>query len=265
MLPVPCSGIRRSCSTFLGRIFSNFSRQIVAVAVGWQVYQLTGSAFQLGMVGLMQFLPTAVLTFLAGHTADNFNRKRVVQICQWIEGADCRLPRVGNDWRLAHGVPHLHRIGNIRRRDGLRTTGRLSDVAGRGAQFTAATRHGSVQRRLAVRDYRRTGAGRIHVCDLARSSLCTDGRVLAIGGPVQWCRAHAGPGVHCWRTHPAFAVCRRGLRPPQSQGARNHFAGSVRRACSAGQPPCFRYLQATCCTSGRWAWDCFVRRLLPAH
>ena len=71
---------------FLGRIFSNFSRQIVAVAVGWQVYELTGSAFQLGMVGLMQFLPTAILTFLAGHTADNFNRKRVVQVCQWIEG-----------------------------------------------------------------------------------------------------------------------------------------------------------------------------------
>lgn len=71
---------------FLGRVFSNFSRQIVAVAVGWQVYQLTGSAFQLGMVGLMQFLPTAILTFVAGHAADNFNRKRVVQICQWIEG-----------------------------------------------------------------------------------------------------------------------------------------------------------------------------------
>jgi MFS family permease len=71
---------------FLGRLFSNFSRQIVAVAVGWQVYELTGSAFQLGMVGLVQFLPTAILTLFAGHTADNYNRKRVVQVCQWVEG-----------------------------------------------------------------------------------------------------------------------------------------------------------------------------------
>jgi MFS family permease len=71
---------------FLGRSFSNFSRQIVAVAVGWQVYALTGSAFALGMVGLVQFLPTAVLTFFAGHAADHFDRKRVVQICQLVEG-----------------------------------------------------------------------------------------------------------------------------------------------------------------------------------
>ena len=71
---------------FLGRGFSNFSRQIVAVAVGWQVYALTGSAFDLGMVGLLQFIPTAVLVFVAGHAADRFDRKRVVQICQVVEG-----------------------------------------------------------------------------------------------------------------------------------------------------------------------------------
>lgn len=71
---------------FGGRAFSNFSRQIVAVAVGWQVYALTGSAFHLGMVGLVQFLPTAFLTFIAGHAADRFDRKRVVQCCQWVDG-----------------------------------------------------------------------------------------------------------------------------------------------------------------------------------
>lgn len=71
---------------FWGRGFSNFSRQIVAVAVGWQVYALTHSAFALGMVGLVQFLPTAVLTFVAGHAADRYDRKRVVQLCQVVEG-----------------------------------------------------------------------------------------------------------------------------------------------------------------------------------
>lgn len=70
---------------FLGRVFSNFSRQIVAVAVGWQVYALTSDPFALGMVGLLQFVPTLLLTFFAGHAADHFDRKRVVQICQWAE------------------------------------------------------------------------------------------------------------------------------------------------------------------------------------
>jgi MFS family permease len=69
----------------LSRSFSRFSSQIGAVAIGWQIYDLTGSAFDLGMVGLVQFLPTALLVFVAGHAADRYERKRVVQICQLAE------------------------------------------------------------------------------------------------------------------------------------------------------------------------------------
>ena len=68
------------------RGFSEFSWQIAAVAVGWQIYALTGSAFDLGMVGLVQFVPTALLVFVAGHAADRYDRKRVVQLCQLVEG-----------------------------------------------------------------------------------------------------------------------------------------------------------------------------------
>jgi MFS family permease len=67
------------------RSLSRFSSQIGAVAIGWQIYDLTGSAFDLGMVGLVQFLPTALLVFVAGHAADRFERKRVVQACQFVE------------------------------------------------------------------------------------------------------------------------------------------------------------------------------------
>jgi MFS family permease len=69
----------------LSRSLSRFSSQIAAVAIGWQVYDLTGSAFDLGMVGLVQFLPTALLLFVAGHAADRFARKRVVALCQLAE------------------------------------------------------------------------------------------------------------------------------------------------------------------------------------
>jgi MFS family permease len=73
---------------YLGaRSFSEYSYQIATVAVGWQIYQLTGSAFQLGMVGLVQFIPSALLVFAAGHAADRYDRRRVAQICQLSEAA----------------------------------------------------------------------------------------------------------------------------------------------------------------------------------
>ena len=68
-----------------GRGFSEFSYQIGTVAVGWQVYALTHSAFDLGMVGLVQFIPSALLVFAAGHVADRYDRLRVVQICQFLQ------------------------------------------------------------------------------------------------------------------------------------------------------------------------------------
>jgi MFS family permease len=69
----------------LSRSLTRFASQIGAVAIGWQIYDLTGSAFDLGMVGLVQFLPTALLVFVAGQAADRFERKRVVQLCQLAE------------------------------------------------------------------------------------------------------------------------------------------------------------------------------------
>jgi MFS family permease len=68
---------------FVGeRTCSEFSYQMATVAIGWQVYTLTGSAFTLGMVGLVQFIPTAVLVFVAGHAADRFDRRRLAGACQ---------------------------------------------------------------------------------------------------------------------------------------------------------------------------------------
>src|SRR5271156_5096472 len=70
---------------FASRGLSKFCYQIGAVAVGWQVYALTGSAFDLGLVGLVQFIPSALLVFAAGHVADRYDRRRVTQICQFVE------------------------------------------------------------------------------------------------------------------------------------------------------------------------------------
>lgn len=68
------------------RSLSRFAAQIAAVAVGWQIYDMTGSAFALGMVGLVQFIPMGLLVFFAGHAADRYDRKRVLLVCQIVEG-----------------------------------------------------------------------------------------------------------------------------------------------------------------------------------
>jgi MFS family permease len=81
---------------FWARGFSSFSYEIATVAVGWQIYALTNSAFALGMVGLVQFIPSALLVFAAGHAADRYDRKRVVQFCQIVEGLTAVFLAWGN-------------------------------------------------------------------------------------------------------------------------------------------------------------------------
>lgn len=66
------------------RVFSSLSFQCVAIAMGWMIYDQTRSAFALAMVGLCQFLPMVVLTFVVGHVADRFDRRRIGLVCQLI-------------------------------------------------------------------------------------------------------------------------------------------------------------------------------------
>ncbi|MEO8459294.1 MAG: MFS transporter [Dokdonella sp.] len=67
------------------RMATSFAFQMLSVAVGWQIYDLTGSAFDLGMIGLVQFVPSLLLALPAGHVADQFDRRRIVLICQIVE------------------------------------------------------------------------------------------------------------------------------------------------------------------------------------
>jgi len=53
-------------------------QQMVTVAVGWELYARTGSALNLGLVGLTQMLPMILFTLPAGHLADNHDRKRII-------------------------------------------------------------------------------------------------------------------------------------------------------------------------------------------
>lgn len=59
--------------------------QMFGVAVGWQIYALTGSAMYLGFVGLVRFLPMFCLTLVVGYAADRFDRRLIARISQTIE------------------------------------------------------------------------------------------------------------------------------------------------------------------------------------
>ena len=81
---------------FTARAFSRFCYQIGAVAVGWQVYALTNSALDLGLIGLTQFVPMALLVFVAGHAADRFDRRRVAQMSQIVAAATAAFLAYGS-------------------------------------------------------------------------------------------------------------------------------------------------------------------------
>ncbi len=55
--------------------------EMQAVAVGWQVYDITHRALDLGLVGLAQFLPGILLFLVSGHTSDRFERRKVLGAC----------------------------------------------------------------------------------------------------------------------------------------------------------------------------------------
>jgi MFS family permease len=62
------------------RFLSNIATQMLIVAVGWQVYHITGSLLDLGLIGLSQFLPFLCLVLLSGHVADQYDRRSILML-----------------------------------------------------------------------------------------------------------------------------------------------------------------------------------------
>ena len=68
------------------RVTATIGNQMLMVAVGWQMYDLTGSAWDLGLVGLLQFAPALALVLVAGHVVDRFHRARILSLCMLGQG-----------------------------------------------------------------------------------------------------------------------------------------------------------------------------------
>jgi MFS family permease len=70
---------------FTTRTAANTANQMQAVAVGWLIYDLTGSALALGLIGLVQFIPPLALTLVAGQIVDHYSRRLILICCYTVE------------------------------------------------------------------------------------------------------------------------------------------------------------------------------------
>jgi len=75
------------------RFLATFATQIVSVAVGWQIYDLTRDPFDLGLVGIIQFAPSLLLVLVTGSVADRFGRRLIMSVAAVLEAA-CALALV---------------------------------------------------------------------------------------------------------------------------------------------------------------------------
>jgi MFS family permease len=85
------------------RFLATLAAQIQLVAVGWQMYAITGDPLDLGLIGLSQFIPFVTLILPAGHAADHYNRSRIVTMC-YVTEAVCALVLLTMTLRGVHST-----------------------------------------------------------------------------------------------------------------------------------------------------------------
>lgn len=102
---------------WFSRVMSTLSFQMLSVAVGWQVYEITGSAFDLGLVGLAQFLPMVLLTFVVGQVADRYDRRAIASVCMVVESVAAGLLAFGTweGWLTRDAILGLVALGGAAR------------------------------------------------------------------------------------------------------------------------------------------------------
>jgi MFS family permease len=91
------------------RVASGVAFQIGAVAVGWQIYEITHSTFMLGMAGLVQFVPIVVFTLAAGYVADHYDRRVVYGTALGMQGIATAVLALGT-WGHWLGIPGIFAV-----------------------------------------------------------------------------------------------------------------------------------------------------------
>jgi MFS family permease len=93
----------------IARFLIVIALEMQSVAVGWQVYETTHRALDLGYVGLAQFLPGIVFFLPAGHSADRFDRRKVLMCC-YVGFAFCSSLLLATTWYGARTVHPIYAV-----------------------------------------------------------------------------------------------------------------------------------------------------------
>jgi MFS family permease len=149
-------------------VLATLALHMQTVAIGWQLYDLTGSAFVLGLVGLAQFVPVVALTLLVGHVADRYDRRIVVVICHVAEA-------------VAAAVLALGSFAGRLDRDAILT---LVVLIGAARAFENPTRAALVPRIVPLADLPRAIASVTSATQMSRIVGPTLGGVLYVLGPT---------------------------------------------------------------------------------
>ena len=154
-----------------GLLASGFASQMVAVAVGWQVYAIHQSAFDLGLIGLAEFIPLPLLALPAGQMADRMPRVRLFAVSILAEAVDRRTAAARDDRRRARALAVPDARGPRRCDPGVRTARRALADAGDRPDRSARRRTRSPFGRRPTRNRRRPCPGRAPLRNPARDAL----------------------------------------------------------------------------------------------
>jgi MFS family permease len=113
------------------RILSNVAFNMLGVAVGWQLYALTGRALDLGLVGLAQFAPIVLLTLVVGQVADRYDRRLIAAMCQVVEAGAAAVLVAGSarGWLSSTSIfATVALVGAARAFESPTTTALVSDI-----------------------------------------------------------------------------------------------------------------------------------------
>jgi MFS family permease len=116
------------------RVLSNVAFHMLGVAVAWQLYTLTGSALDLGLVGLVQFVPMVVLTLVVGQVADRYDRRFIALVCQIVQAGATGVLTLAilGAWESKLGILALVAlVGAARAFENPSATALVSDVVAR--------------------------------------------------------------------------------------------------------------------------------------
>jgi MFS family permease len=248
----------------VGRVLSSVAYQIGAVCIGWQIYALTHSAYALGLAGLTQFIPMAVLTFAAGHAADRYPRQRVLQMCQVAEAAAAFFMAV---FTFCHWLTVPEIFGAIVILSGARAFGTPASAA----MLPGTVPEAYLSRATAL------SSGTFQAATIVGPALGGFAYAALPALPYAmmtalWLAATAPMAPSCSpaRSRPG----RRRTGPPcspapASSGATRRFWARCRwiclRCCWAAPPGCFPSMRAIFCIPARGAWGCCAAPSRPGR